>query len=340
MNLGYARVSKTGGAQNLDLQYDALTAAGVEKKAIYEDRASGKKDSRPGLDACLKALREGDTLVVWKLDRLGRDLHHLVSVVQELTNRGVGLRVLAGQGAQVDTTTAAGRLVFGILAALAEFERELIGERTLAGLEAARARGRRGGRKFALSKAQVRLAQAAMQNRDTSVAELAKELRIKPVTLYRYVGPKGELRENGKRVLDAQVRLASPCSCKRPGRPRRRQASAAVTTVQWEKKAAGRCTPRGPLPVVGKRLRPTRGLKTYSGYAIRPVWNGRLKPLRPSTPKLRRCQWPCVPGWARLLETVENVGREALRAPHVRHLEGKLWELRAGPKAAARGAST
>ena len=203
MNIGYARVSKTGGAQNLDLQYDALTAAGVDKEVIYEDRASGKKDSRPGLEACLKALREGDTLVVWKLDRLGRDLHHLVSVVQELTNRGIGLRVLAGQGAQIDTTTPAGRLVFGIFAALAEFERELIRERTLAGLEAARARGRKGGRKFALTKAQVRLAQAAMQNRDTSVAELAKELRIKPVTLYRYVGPNGELRENGKRVLNA-----------------------------------------------------------------------------------------------------------------------------------------
>ena len=203
MNIGYARVSKSGDAQNLDLQYDALTKAGVAKEAIYEDRASGRKDSRPGLDACLKALRQDDTLVVWKLDRLGRDLHHLVSVVQELTARGVGLRVLAGQGAQIDTATAAGRLVFGIFAALAEFERELIRERTLAGLEAARARGRKGGRKFALSKAQVRLAQAAMKSRDTSVAELAAELRVKPVTLYRYVGPKGELRANGKRVLNA-----------------------------------------------------------------------------------------------------------------------------------------
>ena len=203
MNIGYARVSKSGDAQNLDLQYDALTKAGVAKEAIYEDRASGKKDGRPGLDACLKALRQDDTLVAWKLDRLGRDLHHLVSVVQELTERGVGLRVLAGQGAQIDTTTPAGRLVFGIFAALAEFERELIRERTLAGLEAARARGRKGGRKFALSKAQVRLAQAAMKSRDTSVAELAAELRVKPVTLYRYVGPKGELRANGKRVLNA-----------------------------------------------------------------------------------------------------------------------------------------
>ena len=204
MQIGYARVSKAGDAQNLDLQYDALTEAGVAKEAIYEDRASGKKDDRLGLTACLKALRQGDTLVVWKLDRLGRDLHHLVSVVQELTERGIGLRVLAGQGAQIDTTTPAGRLVFGIFAALAEFERELIRERTLAGLEAARARGRKGGRKFALTKAQVRLAQAAMKNRDTSVAELAAELRVKPVTLYRYVGPRGELRENGKQVLGAR----------------------------------------------------------------------------------------------------------------------------------------
>ena len=140
-------------------------------------------------------------LVVWKLDRLGRDLRHLVNVVQDLTERGIGLRVLAGQGAQIDTTTPAGRLVFGIFAALAEFERELIRERTVAGLAAARARGRKGGRKFALTKAQVRLAQAAMANRDTSVGELAAELGVKPVTLYRYVGPKGELRENGRRVL-------------------------------------------------------------------------------------------------------------------------------------------
>ena len=175
----------------------------MAREFIYEDRASGKKDSRPGLDACLKALREGDTLVVWKLDRLGRDLHHLVSVVQELTERGIGLRVLARQGAQVDTATPAGRLVFGIFVALAEFERELTRERTVAGLETARARGRRGGRKFALTKAQVRLAQAAMKSRDTSVAELAQELHVKPVTLYRHVGLKGELRENGKRVLNA-----------------------------------------------------------------------------------------------------------------------------------------
>ena len=140
-------------------------------------------------------------LVVWKLDRLGRNLAHLVNTVQNLSTRGVGLRVLTGQGAQIDTTTAAGRLVFGIFAALAEFERELIRERTLAGLTAARARGRKGGRTFALSKAQVRLAQAAMAHRDTSVSALCRELGIAPVTLYRYVGPQGQLREQGEKVL-------------------------------------------------------------------------------------------------------------------------------------------
>lgn len=204
MLIGYARISKADGSQSLDLQRDALAEAGVDTTSIYEDEVSGKKGTRPGLDACLKALRKGDILVVWKLDRLGRDLRHLVNTVQDLSDRGIGLRVLTGQGAQIDTTTPTGKLIFGIFASLAEFERELIRERTMAGLAAARARGRKGGRKFALTKVQVRLAQAAMANRDTSVTELAAELGIKPVTLYRYVGPRGELRENGKSVLKAE----------------------------------------------------------------------------------------------------------------------------------------
>ncbi len=201
MLIGYARVSKTDGSQSLDLQRDALRAEGIDAVNLYHDFASGVRDDRPGLDNCLRALRKGDVLVAWKLDRLGRNLAHLVNTVQDLSARGVGLRVLAGLGAQIDTTTAAGRLVFGIFAALAEFERELIRERTLAGLKAARARGRKGGRKFALSKAQVRLAQAAMAHRDTSVSELCRQLGIRPVTLYRYVGPQGQLREQGQKVL-------------------------------------------------------------------------------------------------------------------------------------------
>lgn len=114
MLMGYARVSKADGSQSLDLQRDALLAAGVEEARIYSDRASGKKDERPGLEACLKALREGDVLVIWKLDRLGRSLHHLVKTVMGLSDCGVGLKVLTGQGVQIDTTTAAGRLSFGI----------------------------------------------------------------------------------------------------------------------------------------------------------------------------------------------------------------------------------
>jgi len=126
MLIGYMRVSKSDGSQTVDLQRDALLAAGVAAERLYEDRASGRQDDRPGLTACLKALQPGNTLVVWKLDRLGRDLKHLISVVEALRQRHVGFKVLAGAGAQIDTTTANGRLVFGIFAALAEFEAALI----------------------------------------------------------------------------------------------------------------------------------------------------------------------------------------------------------------------
>ena len=202
MLIGYARVSKADGSQVLDLQLDALIEAGVEQEKIYSDRASGKKDDRPSLKACLKALREGDVLVLWKLDRLGRSLQKLVETVNDLNDRGIGLKVLTGQGAAIDTTTPAGRLNFGIFAVLAEYESALIRERTMAGLAAARARGRKGGRKFALTKAQVRMAQAAMASRDTSVAELCKEIGVRPPTLYRYVDPNGNLRKSGKQVLN------------------------------------------------------------------------------------------------------------------------------------------
>lgn len=201
MLIGYMRVSKADGSQVLDLQRDALLAAGVKPSRFYEDRASGKKDDRPGLDACLKSLRERDTLIVWKLDRLGRNLRHLVNTIHDLMERKIGFRVLTGQGANIDTTTASGRLVFGIFAALAEFERELIRERTIAGLSSARARGRNGGRPYTMTPAKLRLAQAAMAKRDTKVGVLCKELGVTRQTLYRFVGPKGELRADGTKLL-------------------------------------------------------------------------------------------------------------------------------------------
>ena len=201
--IGYARVSKADGSQVIDLQHDVLARAGVDlEHHLYTDAASGKRDDRPGLDACIKALRHGDTLVVWKLDQLGRDLRHLVNLVGDLTKRGIGLKVLAGGGASIDTTTANGRLVFAIFAGLAEFERELIAERTKAGLAAARARGRSGGRPFKMTPAKLRLAQAAMGKPETKVVELCAELGITRQTLYRFVGPKGELRNDGQRLLD------------------------------------------------------------------------------------------------------------------------------------------
>jgi DNA invertase Pin-like site-specific DNA recombinase len=202
MLIGYMRVSKADGSQVLDLQRDALLAAGVAAGHLYQDLASGKREDRPGLAACLKALRRGDVLVAWKLDRLGRDLRHLVNLVHELTERGVGLKILTGHGAAIDTTTASGKLVFGIFAALAEFERELVVERTKAGLLAARARGRRGGRPYKMTPAKLRLARAAMADPGTDVGDLCRELGVTRQTLYRHVGPAGELRSDGQRLLD------------------------------------------------------------------------------------------------------------------------------------------
>jgi DNA invertase Pin-like site-specific DNA recombinase len=120
MQIGYMRVSKADGSQSTDLQRDALRVAGVASRRLYEDRASGRLDARPGLDAALKALRRGDTLIVWKLDRLGRDLRHLINVVHNLSTRSIGFKVLTGHGASIDTTTPSGKLVFGIFAALAD----------------------------------------------------------------------------------------------------------------------------------------------------------------------------------------------------------------------------
>jgi DNA invertase Pin-like site-specific DNA recombinase len=190
MKLGYARVSTD--EQNLDLQRHALEGAGCEN--IVEDRVSGAAVNRPALDRALAAMQEGDVLVVWKLDRLGRDLRHLVNLIHDLTARGIGFKVLEGHGAEIDTTTANGRLIFGIFAALAEFERELIRERTRAGMQAARKRGVHLGRPPKLAAHQVEHARALIAGGKTR-GEVAALLGVSPKTLRRALRSDGETEQ-------------------------------------------------------------------------------------------------------------------------------------------------
>lgn len=183
MLIGYARVSTQ--EQNLDLQLDALKRAGCEK--VFSDTASGAKAARPNLEQALSHAREGDTLVVWKLDRLGRSLRHLIDTVQALSGRGIGFRSLQES---IDTTTPGGKLVFHVFGALAEFERDLVKERTNAGLASARARGRKGGRPKALSEKQRQQAKALIKDPSISIGEICKTLRVSRSTLYRTVSGK------------------------------------------------------------------------------------------------------------------------------------------------------
>lgn len=187
MRVGYARVST--GEQNLDLQLDALKKVGCEQ--IYHDEMSGAKAERPGLSEALKFIRSGDTLVVWRLDRLGRSLKDLIERVAELRGRGIDFLSLHEQ---IDTTTSAGKLQFHIFSALAEFERDLIRERTMAGLRAARARGKKGGRKFRLTSEEARMAASLIKDKTHKIKDICKRLGISTATLYRYVSPTGELR--------------------------------------------------------------------------------------------------------------------------------------------------
>ena len=199
------RISKNNGSQTIDLQRDALIAAGVQEDRIYQDSTSGKNEDRPGLKNCLKALQAGNTLVVWKLDRLGRDLKHLVAVVDDLRERDVGFKVLAGQGAQIDTTTSNGRFVFGLFASIAEFERDLIIERTHAGLESARARGRIGGRPRKMDESKIRTAMAALSDRNSIATEVARTLGVTTATLYKHVNADGSLKAAGEKVLNKKL---------------------------------------------------------------------------------------------------------------------------------------
>jgi DNA invertase Pin-like site-specific DNA recombinase len=189
--VGYARVSTDD--QDLALQLDALTSAGCEK--IFRDTASGAKVARPGLTQVLDYVRDGDTLVVWRLDRLGRSLTQLIELMTKLDERGVGFRSLTEQ---IDTTTSGGKLIFHIFGALAEFERNLIRERTMAGLQAARARGRMGGRpKLPETDRKIQMARQLHSDPKNSISAICKTLGISRATLYRYLGPSASTSTKG-----------------------------------------------------------------------------------------------------------------------------------------------
>src|SRR3954464_3714176 len=180
MFVGYARVSTTD--QTLDLQHDALTKAGCTK--IYTDTASGAQTERKGLTEALSYVREGDTIVVWKLDRLGRSLKDLIERIRDLNDRKIGFKSLTEN---IDTTTSGGKLIFHIFGALAEFERDIIRERTQAGLAAARARGKRGGRRPTLKPQDIAMVRKLYEDKQTPIEDICRMFKISRMTLWRYV---------------------------------------------------------------------------------------------------------------------------------------------------------
>ena len=182
--VGYARVSTDD--QDLSLQMDSLLSLGIIQDDIFTDKISGAKTDRPGLGACLAKLQAGDTLVVWRLDRLGRSMHHLVDLIEELRNRGIGFRSVSD--GLIDTTSPSGELVFHIFSALAQFERRLIQERTKAGLASARARGRLGGRPAVdLDEAKVRAARKLHDDHTLNIDDICNTLHISRSSYYRYI---------------------------------------------------------------------------------------------------------------------------------------------------------
>ena len=192
MKIGYARVSTDD--QNLDLQRDALKKAGCER--IYEEKESGGKADRPELLRLMEALRPGDTIAVWRLDRLGRSIKNLIETVEKIEAAGAGFQSLTES---IDTTTSGGKLIFHIFAALAEFERNLIRERTQAGLKAARARGRNGGRPKTMDEGKQKIAQALRDDPTQSIAAICKTLGVSRTVFYRYTtAPINRIQEVSK----------------------------------------------------------------------------------------------------------------------------------------------
>ena len=179
---GYARVSTDD--QELDLQIDDLKKAGCDETNIFSEKVSGSKSDRPALDACIAKLKEGDTLLVWRLDRLGRSMPHLVTLVEELRERGIGFRSICD--GVIDTTSASGELIFNIFSSLAQFERRLTQERTRAGLKAARARGKKGGRKpLTADDPRVKMAKMLHENKGLPITSICKQMQISRTTFYR-----------------------------------------------------------------------------------------------------------------------------------------------------------
>ncbi len=194
--LGYARVSTDD--QDLSLQIDALEKHGIAKSLVFMDKLSGARSDRPGLAKCLDALQSGDVLVVWRLDRLGRSMRHLITLVEDLRGRGVGFRSL-NEGA-IDTTNASGELIFNIFSALAQFERRLIQERTKAGIAAARARGRKGGRPpMKANEPKVVLAKKLYKDKTICLDDICATLKMSKSTLYRYVAMRSDEDDDGER---------------------------------------------------------------------------------------------------------------------------------------------
>ena len=203
MLIGYARVSTDD--QKLNLQIDALEKVGCEK--IFTDQVSGSIACRPQLEGALDFLREGDTLVVWRLDRLGRNLRHLIELVRQLEEKGIGFRSLTES---MDTTTSGGKLIFHIFGALAEFERNLIRERTKAGLDAARARGRKGGRKPALSAKQQEVAVKLYYEKNHTAEEICRIMGISKPTLYSYIKKAAEGSEEKDVIAETEADKENP----------------------------------------------------------------------------------------------------------------------------------